>query len=248
MAINIFQRNVAALPVAAAAILLTAACSSYETDGASVAESAKAAGAGIAALEAIVAARSDEDKARDQWRHPVETLAFFGLAPDDSVIEALPGGGWYSKIILPYVAENGRFAGVIYQYEMFPLILPNPTAETLAQIKTWPETFPGQAAGWAETAEPVAAFEFGAAPEAMLGQADVLLMIRALHNFNRAGGDFRDAAIARRRLCLAETRRRFGRCSTPRAGRFNRRRRGRLERLSETVRCNRNDGRGGLCL
>ena len=45
--------------------------------------------------------RSDAHKARDQYRHPVETLEFFGLRPNMTVVELAPGGGWYTEILAP---------------------------------------------------------------------------------------------------------------------------------------------------
>ena len=48
-----------------------------------------------------------EDAARDSARHPAETLAFFGIESDDTVIELWPGGGWYSRILAPYLAAGG---------------------------------------------------------------------------------------------------------------------------------------------
>ncbi|MGH8401047.1 MAG: class I SAM-dependent methyltransferase, partial [Gammaproteobacteria bacterium] len=45
--------------------------------------------------------RSDTNKARDQYRHPIQTLEFFGLKPDMTVIELAPGGGWYTEILAP---------------------------------------------------------------------------------------------------------------------------------------------------
>jgi predicted methyltransferase len=62
------------------------------------------------ALAAAVAAphRSEANRARDQYRHPVETLAFFGIKPTDTVVELWPGGGWYTEILAPYLAEKGK--------------------------------------------------------------------------------------------------------------------------------------------
>ena len=53
------------------------------------------------------AQRKPEDLARDGFRHPVETLSFFGLEPDMTVVEIWPGSGWYTRIIAPYVAQGG---------------------------------------------------------------------------------------------------------------------------------------------
>lgn len=50
--------------------------------------------------------RSDEERARDMYRHPAETLAFFGIESDMSVAEIWPGGGWYFRVIAPYLASG----------------------------------------------------------------------------------------------------------------------------------------------
>ena len=52
--------------------------------------------------------RSAAHKARDQYRHPVETLQFFGLKPDMTVIELQPGGGWYTEILAPVLYARGH--------------------------------------------------------------------------------------------------------------------------------------------
>ena len=52
--------------------------------------------------------RSDAHKARDQYRHPVETLEFFGLQPDMTVVELAPGGGWYTEILAPVLKDHGH--------------------------------------------------------------------------------------------------------------------------------------------
>jgi len=52
--------------------------------------------------------RSPESRARDQYRHPVETLSFFGIKPDSSVIELAPGEGWYTEILGPYLKDSGK--------------------------------------------------------------------------------------------------------------------------------------------
>ncbi len=63
-----------------------------------------------AMLEAAMASdiRSAEEKARDGNRKPIETLQFFGLEPDMRVLELVPGGGWYTKLLAPVLAENGE--------------------------------------------------------------------------------------------------------------------------------------------
>ena len=52
--------------------------------------------------------RSPANKARDQYRHPIETLEFFGIKPNMTVIELAPGGGWYTEILAPFLYAHGR--------------------------------------------------------------------------------------------------------------------------------------------
>lgn len=52
--------------------------------------------------------RSEENRARNEARHPVETLLFFGLSDDMTVVELSPGRGWYTEVLAPVLAENGK--------------------------------------------------------------------------------------------------------------------------------------------
>ena len=52
--------------------------------------------------------RSAANKARDTYRHPVQTLQFFGIKPDMTVIEIDPAGGWYTEILAPFLANHGH--------------------------------------------------------------------------------------------------------------------------------------------
>ena len=51
--------------------------------------------------------RSAADKARDPYRHPLQTLTFFGLKPNMTVVELWPFGGWYTEILAPYLHDRG---------------------------------------------------------------------------------------------------------------------------------------------
>jgi predicted methyltransferase len=70
--------------------------------------------------------RSDANRARDAFRHPKETLAFFGVKPDSTVIETFPGAGWYTELLAPYLRDKGR------------LIIAYP-AESVRGIKSYQE-------------------------------------------------------------------------------------------------------------
>lgn len=51
--------------------------------------------------------RTEEERARDVWRHPAETLAFFEVEPGKDVVELAPGGGWYTKLLAPLLRDSG---------------------------------------------------------------------------------------------------------------------------------------------
>ncbi|MGH8853266.1 MAG: class I SAM-dependent methyltransferase [Telluria sp.] len=65
------------------------------------------------ALKAAIAGehRSAANKARDAARHPYETLTFFGIKPNMTVVEIAPSGGWYTEILAPYLRQNGKLIG-----------------------------------------------------------------------------------------------------------------------------------------
>lgn len=61
------------------------------------------------ACEAILAAdHRDASRARDEWRHPCETLAFFDVQPQHTVVEIWPGAGWYTEILAPLLRGQGK--------------------------------------------------------------------------------------------------------------------------------------------
>jgi predicted methyltransferase len=89
----------------ACALFLAASCSTTSTRETTA-----------AALDNILAGsqRSAENSARDRYRHPKETLLFFGIRPEMKVLEVWPEPGWYTEVIAPLVRERGRyFAAVI---------------------------------------------------------------------------------------------------------------------------------------
>ena len=93
---------------------LFVACTSTPTgDGPAAPATTEAAGT-HAALDAAIAGtwRAPKNTARDRYRHPRETLQFFGIAPTQTVIEVTPGGGWYSEILAPYLKDGHYIAAV----------------------------------------------------------------------------------------------------------------------------------------
>lgn len=84
--------------------------------GALIATSAPFAFSAEDALQAAVdnPHRSEKNVARDQYRHPYETLSFLGLQPDMTIVEIWPGSGWYSEILGPFTAKEGRLIAAGY--------------------------------------------------------------------------------------------------------------------------------------
>jgi predicted methyltransferase len=149
-------------------------------------------------LKETLAAQPESVQARYSSRHPAETLEFFGIEPGMTVMEGLPGGGWYSKILLPYLGKDGRLIGADYAESMYPLF-GFFDEDALKAKKTWVADWTAEANGWrSEHDASVTAFQFGSMPDNMKGSADAVVMIRALHNLARfeSKGDYLSLAVA----------------------------------------------------
>jgi len=101
-------------PIAIAALLALTACSQSPEPQPTVAPKTEAVAEPAPVTEPMDAAiagswRSPENVARDIYRHPKETLGFFGVKPEQVVVEITPGGGWYSEILAPLVKGKGRY-------------------------------------------------------------------------------------------------------------------------------------------
>ena len=139
-----------------------------------------------AKLSAVLEAQSDKAKARYGARNPAATLEFFGIKPGMTVAEALPGGGWYSKILVPYLGDEGHLVGIDYSIDMWPEFGGFANAEFLEKKKSWAAEWVAGAQEWrAGSAGDISAFTFSGRNEAMDGQIDAILFIRALHNLSR---------------------------------------------------------------
>jgi predicted methyltransferase len=141
-----------------------------------------AAKASDSALAAAVAHPSRaEDRARDVWRKPAETLAFFGVAPDMKVGEYAPGGGWYSRLLGLYLGSRGKLVGLYF----------DPTSGAFSEaaqkgIREGAAKYPADVAGWSGLpAEHFAAMTLEAIPDAEKGTFDRIIVARMLHNLMR---------------------------------------------------------------
>jgi len=135
-----------------------------------------------AAIKAAVAAthRSEANRKRDAWRHPVETLSFFGLRKDMTVLELWPGTGWYTEILAPMLAERGKLI-VTSVDPNGPQDKPafKSAHELQERFHASPELF-----GKVQVAriDPPDHFDFG--PE---GSVDLVLTFRSTHDWVRDG-------------------------------------------------------------
>ena len=147
-------------------------------------------------LDTVLAARPDADKARDQYRHPKETLTFFGITPGMTVIDVLPGD-WYGRILAPYLGADGTYIGSAYPNERYKRIFGAERYESRRErIESFETRFPDSVAGYTDTPPATATFRTWNAPEDMHGTVDAYLIIRALHHMNRYGPADMDAAAA----------------------------------------------------
>jgi predicted methyltransferase len=140
-------------------------------------------------LEAVLAKQPANVQARFSARHPQETLSFFDIQSGQTVVEALPGGGWYTKVIVPVLGQSGKVIGADYAADMYPKF-GFFSAEDVEKKKSWVNSWTLQTSAWrTETDAEIVAFQFGSLPESMHGTADRVLFIRALHNLARFEND-----------------------------------------------------------
>lgn len=188
------------IAIAIAAALGLAACQPPAETASEPAAAETGAATSQDRLAGILAARPDDVKARYAYRHPQETLEFIGIEPGMTVVEGLPGRGWYTKVLLPYIGTEGGYIGANYSMQMWPnfSFADEAFLDTQSRFVT---DWPVEAAEWGGAdGAPVAAFYFGSLPDEMAGTADVVFFPRVLHNlvrFQNAGaGNFLDEALA----------------------------------------------------
>lgn len=131
--------------------------------------------------DAIASAhRSDANKARDVYRHPAETLTFFGVDPDDTVVEVWPGGGWYTEILAPYLRDRG-----IYYAAGFAITVKDQREYYVNAQRALAEKLAGNAVfDHVVLTELQAPLRTTMAPP---GSVDVVLTFRNVHNWLAAG-------------------------------------------------------------
>jgi predicted methyltransferase len=167
------------IPALIAGTALPALAAAQPAFAAEAADSATAS-----AIDAAVAADlRGEDKARDQYRHPKQTLEFFQVKPDMVVAEYAADAGWYTKILAPLTATTGKYVGLGVSASS-----PSLSAERKAQMNAFPANYPARAAKATGVAtDKIHAFVTNAVPADIQGKVDRVLIFRMLHNLQRAG-------------------------------------------------------------
>lgn len=126
--------------------------------------------------------RSDSNKARDQYRHPKETLEFFGVKPGMHLIEITPGGGWYAEILAPLMKGDGSYTAAIVTPK-------KKEGEDAQDMDALSKKFAADPAEYGEAK--VVQFDTKAPSFGAPGSADIVLTFRNVHNF--VMGDFAPA-------------------------------------------------------
>lgn len=131
-----------------------------------------------AKVEAALAdeARPAKDIARDKNRMPLETLNFFGLKDDMRVLELFPGGGWYTRVLAPVLAENGKLYVALRTDTVNETVLSTPGFENVEVLPTTDNSRRPEGSRYYTLDD----FEFG------VTDVDMVVTFRNMHNFDAA--------------------------------------------------------------
>jgi predicted methyltransferase len=147
-----------------------------------------------AAIERVLAGdhRSAANRARDGWRHPADTLLFFGIKPDMTVAELWPGaGGWYTEVLAPLLAEHGRLYAAQVAATPGNAFTASVLAAYRAKLDARPDLY-GKVM--------VTTLGPGGADFAPPGSCDLVLTFRNLHNWMNQGYEKEAIAAMHRAL------------------------------------------------
>ncbi len=123
--------------------------------------------------------RSDTNRARNEFRNPIQTLDFFGLAPDMTVIEILPSTGWYTEIMAPYLRDHGKYYAAHFSPNASASYMPTILRGFEEKITAEPDLY-----GKITVRHLNPPHEVAIAPEE---SADMALTFRNVHNWIMAG-------------------------------------------------------------
>ena len=161
-------------PTALACAVLVTGCASTPP----APEAPPPAPPGAELLDAAIAGdhRAPANAARDAWRHPKETLTFFGLRPDMTVMEIWPGaGGWYTEILAPVLRDRGRLIAASWDPASDNQFIQDSLKAYRAKLDARPDVY-----GKVE----VVALHYPTAMDAVPpGSVDMVLTFRNIHNW-----------------------------------------------------------------
>ena len=123
--------------------------------------------------------RPDKEKARDVYRHPAETLAFFGVKPASKVVELWAGGGWYTAVLAPVVRDQGKLTVTSADPAVATGYQKEGAEKYAARLRETPAVYDRVEVRYVN---PPAAPNLG--PD---GSADVVLTFRNVHNWMKGG-------------------------------------------------------------
>lgn len=140
-----------------------------------------------AKLEAALAAESrpEADVERDRNRKPLETLKFFGLEDDMTVLELIPGGGWYTRVLAPVLAENGKLYVALGTTRVSENVLTGPGFEKVEVLETTANIRRPEGSRYYALDD----FDFG------ISDVDMALTFRNVHNFDAESRDRMNRAV-----------------------------------------------------
>ena len=123
--------------------------------------------------------RVPKNAARDQYRHPQQTLTFFGVRTDQTVIEITPGNGWYSELLAPLLKDNGHYVAAIVD--------PSENGEAKKSAESLRQKYAADPSHYGKV--DVVAYTPQAPVFGKPGSADTVLTFRNVHNWVDAGNE-----------------------------------------------------------
>ncbi|ACV27029.1 class I SAM-dependent methyltransferase [Kangiella koreensis] len=125
--------------------------------------------------------RSDANKARNQYRHPAETLKFFGIKPGMTIVEVSPGGGWYTEILAPWLGAEGKLYAAHFDPNSEVEYYRNGLKNFQEKLEANPDLY--------SNVELTVFDATSSTPIAPANSADVVVTFRNVHNWMRGGRD-----------------------------------------------------------
>lgn len=123
--------------------------------------------------------RSADNIARNDARHPRETLEFFGLKPNMTVVEISPGGGWYTEVLAPVLKGQGMLYAAHFGLNAGHPYYRNSLGKFLQKLAADPDVYEAVMVTQLQPPEHVAI--------APAGSADLAVAFRNVHSWMRAG-------------------------------------------------------------